>query len=69
MGVASRAESAHSPGVSRATATMDYPQTLTAEEIDLSRQTFLRFDTDRSGSIDLWELRNVLECASAAFGP
>ena len=33
------------------------------EEIDGCRDAFLAFDTDRSGTIDLWELRQVLEVA------
>jgi calmodulin len=34
---------------------------LTQEEIDGCRDAFLAFDKDRSGSIDVWELRQVLE--------
>lgn len=34
---------------------------LTQEEIDGCREAFLAFDKDRSGSIDVWELRQVLE--------
>ena len=33
------------------------------EEIDGCRDAFLAFETDRSGTIDLWELRQVLEVA------
>jgi len=35
---------------------------LTQEEIDGCREAFLSFDKDRSGTIDVWELRAVLEC-------
>ena len=31
------------------------------EEIDLCRAAFLSFDKDRIGTIDIWELRQVLE--------
>lgn len=34
---------------------------LTQEEIDGCRDAFLAFDRDRSGTIDVWELRQVLE--------
>ncbi|CAM9262557.1 unnamed protein product [Ascophyllum nodosum] len=34
---------------------------LTQEEIDGCRDAFLTFDKDRSGNIDVWELRQVLE--------
>ena len=34
---------------------------LTQEEIDGCRDAFLAFDKDRSGAIDVWELRQVLE--------
>lgn len=34
---------------------------LTQEEIDACREAFLAFDKDRSGTIDVWELRQVLE--------
>jgi calmodulin len=34
---------------------------LTQEEIDGCREAFLAFDKDRSGTIDVWELRQVLE--------
>jgi hypothetical protein len=34
---------------------------LTQEEIDGCRDAFLAFDKDRSGTIDVWELRLVLE--------
>lgn len=34
---------------------------LTQEEIDGCRDSFLAFDKDRSGCIDVWELRQVLE--------
>ena len=34
---------------------------LTSEEIDQCRETFTEYDEDQSGSIDVWELKNVLE--------
>ena len=34
---------------------------LAQEEIDSCRDAFLAFDKDRSGTIDVWELRQVLE--------
>ena len=34
---------------------------LTQEEIDGCRDAFLAFDKDRSGSIDVWELKQVLQ--------
>lgn len=34
---------------------------LTQEEIDSCRDAFLQYDKDRSGSIDQWELKEVLE--------
>ena len=34
---------------------------LTQEEIDGCREAFLAFDKDRSGTIDQYELRDVLE--------
>ena len=34
---------------------------LNQEEIDACREAFLSFDKDRSGTIDVWELRQVLE--------
>ena len=34
---------------------------LTQDEIDGCRDAFLAFDKDRSGAIDVWELRQVLE--------
>jgi len=34
---------------------------LTQEEIDACREAFLAFDKDKSGAIDVWELRQVLE--------
>ena len=39
---------------------------LTQEEIDTCRHTFLAFDKDRSGTIDVWELRQVLEAMGQA---
>lgn len=35
--------------------------TLAQEEIDACREAFLSFDKNRNGSIDVWELRQVLE--------
>lgn len=37
------------------------PSQLTQEEIDSCRDAFLQYDKDRSGSIDQWELKEVLE--------
>jgi len=37
---------------------------LTQDEIDESRGAFTTFDKDRSGTIDIWELRQVLEGTS-----
>lgn len=34
---------------------------LSQDEIDGCRDAFLAFDKDRSGTIDVWELRQVLE--------
>jgi len=34
---------------------------LSQEEIEACRDAFMVFDKDRSGSIDVWELRLVLE--------
>ena len=34
---------------------------LSQEEIDGCREAFLAFDKDRSGTIDIYELRDVLE--------
>ena len=34
---------------------------LTQEEIENCREAFLDFDQDKSGTIDAWELRQVLE--------
>ena len=31
------------------------------EEMDACRDAFITFDKDRSGTIDVWELRQVLE--------
>lgn len=39
---------------------------LTQEEIDTCREAFLAFDKDRSGTIDVWELRQVLEAMGQA---
>lgn len=36
---------------------------LSRAEIDSCRDAFLLLDKDRSGSIDIWELRNVIEGA------
>lgn len=39
---------------------------LTQEEIDGCRDAFLAFDKDRSGNIDVWELRQVMDaCVNA----
>eukprot|EP00939_MAST-03C_sp_MAST-3C-sp1_P000180 g180.t1 len=37
------------------------PTQLTQEEIDSCRDAFLKYDKDRSGTIDQWELKEVLE--------
>lgn len=34
---------------------------LSQDDIDACRDAFLAFDKDRSGTIDVWELRHVLE--------
>ena len=39
---------------------------LSQEEIDGCRDAFLAFDKDRSGTIDVWELRQVLEAMGQA---
>jgi calmodulin len=39
---------------------------LNQEEIDGCREAFLAFDKDRSGTIDVWELRQVLEAMGQA---
>jgi len=39
---------------------------LSQEEIDGCREAFLAFDKDRSGTIDVWELRQVLEAMGQA---
>ena len=39
---------------------------LSQEEIDSCREAFLAFDKDRSGTIDVWELRQVLEAMGQA---
>ena len=39
---------------------------LSQEEINGCRQAFLAFDKDRSGTIDVWELRQVLEAMGQA---
>ena len=36
---------------------------LTQDEIDGCRDAFLAYDKDRSGSIEVWELKEVLEGA------
>jgi hypothetical protein len=41
-------------------------QPLTQEEIDGCKDAFLAFDKDRSGTIDVWELRQVLEGTAPA---
>jgi calmodulin len=39
---------------------------LSQEDIDGCREAFLAFDKDRSGTIDIWELRQVLEAMGQA---
>jgi Ca2+-binding EF-hand superfamily protein len=39
---------------------------LSEEEITGCREAFLSFDKDRSGTIDVWELRQVLEALGQA---
>lgn len=39
---------------------------LSQEDIDGCREAFLAFDKDRSGTIDVWELRQVLEAMGQA---
>ena len=39
---------------------------LSQEDIDGCRQAFMAFDKDRSGTIDVWELRQVLEAMGQA---
>ena len=39
---------------------------LSQEDIDECRQAFMAFDKDRSGTIDVWELRHVLEAMGQA---
>lgn len=39
---------------------------LSQEDIDGCRQAFIAFDKDRSGTIDVWELRQVLEAMGQA---
>ena len=39
---------------------------LSQEDIDNCREAFLAFDKDRSGTIDVWELRQVLEALGQA---
>jgi hypothetical protein len=39
---------------------------LNQDEIDGCRDAFLAFDKDRSGTIDVWELRQVLEAMGQA---
>jgi calmodulin len=39
---------------------------LSQEDIDRCREAFLAFDKDRSGTIDVWELRQVLEAMGQA---
>lgn len=48
--------------ISRRNSTM----VLSQEDIDGCRQAFLAFDKDRSGTIDVWELRQVLEAMGQA---
>eukprot|EP00979_Chaetoceros_neogracilis_P013992 scaffold4289_cov246-Chaetoceros_neogracile.AAC.4 len=42
------------------------PMVLSEEEITGCREAFLSFDKDRSGTIDVWELRQVLEALGQA---
>ena len=39
---------------------------LSQEEIDGCREAFIAIDKDRSGTIDVWELRQVLEAMGQA---
>lgn len=39
---------------------------LSQEDVDRCREAFLAFDKDRSGTIDVWELRQVLEAMGQA---
>ena len=39
---------------------------LSQEEIDGCREAFVAIDKDRSGTIDVWELRQVLEAMGQA---
>jgi calmodulin len=39
---------------------------LSQEDIDNCREAFIAFDKDRSGTIDVWELRQVLEAMGQA---
>jgi calmodulin len=39
---------------------------ISQEDIDNCREAFLAFDKDRSGTIDVWELRQVLEAMGQA---
>jgi len=41
-------------------------ENLSQEEIDACRETFLLFDKDRSGTIDQWELKDVLKAMGQA---
>ena len=38
-----------------------FTMVLSQEDVDGCRQAFLSFDKDKSGTIDVWELRQVLE--------
>lgn len=40
---------------------INFAKLLSPEEIEACRDAFLRFDEDHSGTIDTWELKNVLE--------
>lgn len=39
---------------------------LSGKEIDACREAFVAFDKDKSGTIDIWELRQVLEAMGQA---
>lgn len=45
---------------------MSKSMVLSQDEIDSCREAFSAFDKDRSGTIDVWELRQVLEAMGQA---